>query len=358
MKIVILSALGNEVARRCVDALLATTPADFDLHLVRERGFRERTLNAALAQVGTGDDVLFLGDDVELTLGWWEALHAHRERAEILGLCTLDAESGRVQDRGYDLAVLDGEVTLLAQDRGADPDAVVPFGFRPCDAVCGCTLYVRASVFQQVPAFREEGRNRFGEFVFAREARRAGARIGVVDHFVRHGGKSTKHNPDPALRSTSWAAERELWAGLVRAWVDPADVRIRLESVIAAGLAGRLRGSGGRTLVYGAGTVADRLARAFPEAAARWTFASGLPEEAGIPFHGGQVQSISKVPLSDFDWILITPLGRGERIAERVLAPLLPPGFAGRISEIVTEETDGGRLLHERTLRPGNAAIP
>jgi hypothetical protein len=116
VKVVVLSALGNEVARRCVDALLATTPAAFDLHLVRERGFRERTLNAALALVGRDDDVLFLGDDVELTPGWWQALQAQRERAEILGLCTLDAESGRVQDRGYDLAELDGEVTLLSRD--------------------------------------------------------------------------------------------------------------------------------------------------------------------------------------------------------------------------------------------------
>ena len=60
-------------------------------------------------------------------------------------------------------------------------------------------MRVKASVFERVPRFRDEGSNRWGEFIFSQEARRSGARVAIVDHYVLHAGSGTKANRDTAL---------------------------------------------------------------------------------------------------------------------------------------------------------------
>src|SRR3990172_6497705 len=157
MNIVIISALGNEAARKCINSLYATTPENrFDLFVVRERGFREQTLNQALKIVGKEKDVLFVGDDIQFTAGWFEALITHYEEADILGLSMLYPDTTKIQDRGYDLVDLDGRIILEPRDRGKTKESAAPFTWRACDALCGCFMLVKSEVFKLVPEFREE----------------------------------------------------------------------------------------------------------------------------------------------------------------------------------------------------------
>ena len=338
MKVVVLSALGNEAARRCIDSLLKSAPStDFDLYLVRERGFREQTLNFALSLAGTNDDLLFVGDDIEFTPGWHEALVTNYCRGDILGMCMLYPDTDKVQDRGYDLVQVDDRITLEAMDRGARRGEIEPFGTRFCDALCGCFMLVKAGVFALVPGFSEEGQNRWGEFIFASQARQSGATVAVIDHFLYHGGQSTKSNPDKALSSISYQVERDIWQDIAQRYVDPADVRIRLRSGLEPGFRARLEDESRRMLFYGIGTVSEFLLNETQPDPARVAFCSGLPEEVGLEFYGQEVLAANQVDLRRFDCILMTPLYIGERLFRQVLLPRIPRGFVGTVSVVEVE---------------------
>lgn len=338
MKVVILSAQGNEAVRRCVNSLLVTAEDfDFDIVILRERGVREQTLNAAISLLGTGDDILLVGDDIEFTVGWLSALKQHEKNADIWGMSMLYPDKVKVQDRGYDLAEIHGRVLLEPRERGLLRGQVESFGWRYCDGVCGCFLYIRSNVFDKVHRFREkEGCNRWGEFVFISEARKAGARVGVVDHFLHHGGIGTKGHSDKSLSSISYRVEKDLWQTITENFVDPAWVLIRRATAVEPALLDDLRRSNQKILIYGIGTVTEALLYHLGETGPKFIFATGLPEESGMVVGDSFVYHIGDVTISDFDWILITPLYIGEIVCSDQIVPRLPSGFSGRVSIMET----------------------
>ena len=347
MKIVVLSALGNAVARYCIDSLLKTIPVDdFDLYLIRERDFRERTLNFALSITGTDDDVLFVGDDIEFTPGWYEALMGNYDRGDILGLSMLYPGTTKVQDRGYDLVQIDGRVSLEAKDRGQKQEEVVPFGYRTCDSLCGCFMLVKAHVFDLVPGFSEEGQNRWGEFIFICRARKQGASVAVIDHFLYHGGKSTKSNPDKALSSISYQAERGIWESIVSKYVDKSFITRSYTCEISESLATILSETED-VLLYGAGTVSEHLLKYLD--GKRVIICSSLPEEQGILFHEYSVENYEKALVRSYDLIIMTPLYVGRELYERYVAPKLQnkatvPALA------VTLRIEGDKYIYDAKL--------
>jgi len=348
MKIVILSSLGNERAKLCLDSLMETAPvADFDLYLFREKGFREQTLNHALENVGTDDDILFIGDDITFTHGWHEALTANLEKAQILGMSMLYTNSSMVQDCGYDLM---GDKSLLEPlNRGQDHKDAEAFGFRFCDAVCGCFLYIKAEVFTQVSAFSEKGVNRWGEFILIAEARRAGFTCGVIDHYLYHGGISTKNNPDKKLSSASYLVEHGWWMDIVHEFVDPSWVQAAPKNHLDESLTDILTRKSSRVLVYGAGTVAEFILNHLGEkTVAEIEFCSGLSEEIGMTFLGRPLQDAGTIDLSAFDTILMTPLHMGEGLFHHNLKPRLPTGFQGDVFYVETQRNDN--ILEYRAL--------
>jgi hypothetical protein len=340
VKVVILSSLGNETARRCTGSLLETAPtADFDLHLFREKGFREQTLNHALEQLGCAEDILFIGDDIVFTEGWFEALTKNLDQADILGMTMLYPDTTKVQDRGYDLMGTGGKAALVAKDRGLDHANLKPFGFRFCDAVCGCFLYVKAEVFSRVDAFSEQGANRWGEFIFMAQARQAGFTCGVIEHYLHHGGVSTKNNPDPKLSSTSYLVEHGWWDDIVRDHVDPQWIQTPPECRLDDSLAQLLTQKGTRVLFYGAGTVSQYILNSMGEnLAADLEFCSGLSEEVGMDFLGHSLKDVSVVDPALYDVILMTPLRIGEGIFHKLLEPRLGTGFSGRVLVVETRQ--------------------
>lgn len=344
MKIVVLSALGNTTARHCINSLLETIPvSNFDMHLVRERGFREQTLNFSLSLVGTDDDILFVGDDIEFTPGWYEALMANYDQADIIGFSMLYPGTDKVQDRGYDLVQIDNRIGLEARDRGLMKAEVAPFGSRTCDGVCGCFMLVKRSVFDLVPQFSEEGRNRWGEFIFMTQARQHRARIAVIDHYLYHGGESTKFNPNKALSSISYMVERDIWKDIIDRYVDRSAIQLHYHRQLSPDLQHRLEEGTGRLLIYGIGTVTEFILGQVHLDKSRVAFCSGLPEEAGMDYCGQKVSAITDVPFEEFSWVLITPLYIGEKLFREVLAPVMPEGYTYPVFAI--EETKVGTQI-------------
>ncbi len=347
MKIIVLSALGNDIAGRCVDSLLKTVKAaDFDIYLVRERVFRERTLNFALSLVGTDDDILFVGDDIEFTSGWYEALMANYMRADSLGMSMLYPGTKIVQDRGYDLIQIDDRITLEAKDRGLPQSELAPFGSRLCDGLCGCFMLVKADVFRLVSSFSEEGQNRWGEFIFMVQARQHGFKIAVIDHYLYHSGQSTKSNANKQLSSISYMVERDIWDKIVTRYVDRDRVRLRYRRRLTPELRRMLETGSKRLLIYGIGTVTEFVLSQVSLDKSRVSFCSGLPEESGRDYYGHKVQAIKEVDFKKYDAILITPLYIGEELYRDVLNPLLPRGYDSPVFGI--EETKSENYIDYR----------
>lgn len=337
MKIVILSSQGNATAKICLDALLNTAPgSDFDIHLFREKGFREQTLNYALETVGTKDDVLFIGDDILLTPGWYEALQNNLEKAHILGMSMLYPQSTKVQDRGYDL--MGAKSLLEPKDRGQNYNSIENFDFRFCDAVCGCFLYIKAEVLAKVASFSEKGVNRWGEFIFIAEARKAGFTCGVIGHYLHHGGVSTKNNPDKKFSSASYLVEHGWWEDIVREFVDPAWVRTGPQNHLDDSLAQLFSLPNTRILIYGAGTVAEFIINSLDgNLGADIEICSGLSEEVGLSLLGHELKNAATISPSRFDTILMTPLHMGKGLFHKILEPQLSANFSGRIFFVETQ---------------------
>lgn len=321
MKVVVLSALGNVVARRCISSLLETTTAvDFDLYLVREKGFREQTLNHALLLAGMDEDILFVGDDIEFTSGWHETLMDNYNRADILGMSMLYPGSTKVQDRGYDLVQIDDRIALEAKDRGLSKNEMIPFGIRNCDALCGCFMLIKTKVFNLVSSFSEEGQNRWGEFIFSSLARKLGVTVAVIDHFIYHGGKSTKSNIDKTLSSISYQTERGIWESIVSKYVDKTLIKRIYRCKVVDSLGDKLS-EAKNILLWGAGTVSEHLLKYLN--GKQVTICSGLPEEQGISFYGYPVEDYERALNKFYDLIVMTPLYIGAGLYEQYVAPRL-----------------------------------
>ena len=355
MKVVILSALGNEIASRCISSFLeTTTTTDFDLYLIRERDFREQTLNFALSITGTDEDIIFVGDDIVFTPGWYDKLMANYNSADILGLSMLYLGANKVQDRGYDLVKIDDRITLEAKDRGLNKTEIVPFefGYRACDSLCGCFMLVKAHVFRLVPNFSENGQNRWGEFIFTSQARQQGATVAVLDHFLYHAGESTKSNKNISLRSTSYQIERQIWEDIMRRYINPDQIQIRKTSILDPQLISRLEDDSRRVLFLGIGTVTEIILNKLQLDEQRLNFCSGLSEEAGLIFHGKKVKSIQEIIFDGFDWIIITPLYIGEKLYRQLIMPNLNNGFNKQISVVEMVPYGDTQVYRHRDITP------
>lgn len=347
MKLVILNALGSEIVYRCLESFFNTIPEDInhEIVIIPEDGFRERTLNRAIKYCGTEEDILLVGDDILFTPGWYKALQKNYEKADILGMSMLYPDSHIIQDRGYDLIKIDDTITLEARDRGVATNSVQPFNFRLCDSLCGCFMYVKSPVFQWVPEFKEEGKNRLGEFIFLCQARQKGARIGVIDHYLYHDGKSTKANRDRTLSSISYYFEKPIWEGIVQKYISVENIKYHFKREISPELRQLLELPCGDILIYGIGTVTEFLCKNLKINFNRITFCSGLIEEAGLEFLGKQVKFIENISIKNFQAILITPLYRERKIFKEFIAPKLN-GITSPIIYFVEQKKQSNLLIY------------
>lgn len=333
--------LDTDSGRRVPDALraLRATGPELEFLVVSERATREETLNRALEVAGRDDHLVLVADDIVPTPGWGEALRAGFAEAHVLGFSMLHAPSGPVQDRGFDLVEIDGELLLEARDRGADPARLPAFAWRPCDAVCGCFLALHRDVLARIPGFSPDGSNRWGEMLFCVAARKVGFRVGVLGHYLVHRGGSTKRRAVPALSSESRDLERRLWRERVLPHLAGVRPRRRLRRALDPASRQALAHARGPVLVYGAGTAADLVAEALGNRVPV-TFCTGLRDEVGRCFRGHRVVDVDGVDPARFAWIVMTPRSRPEEIFLRRIRPRLSSGFRGRVSVVAVGAQD------------------
>ena len=315
---------------------------------------RERALNEALQrerEEGRTGDILIVGDDIRGrphtdcpewppskydspgTPGWYAALMAHYDDADIIGLSTVDPLTGRLRDAGFDLVDRGHGPTLEPHLMGEASYTLTPF--RYCDAICGCFMLIKQSVLDVVTRFetREEfGGGRWGEAIYSLWARREGFRTGVVGHVVGHYGTSTKGG-----RSISALEERGIWDRVVRSGI-LTHMTPRSEPVdeVAPVLREWLQRPRKRTALWGCGTVAERLLKASSDEH-ELVLCSGLSDEWGKDWFNHIIQAPDEVEWGDVDRLLVTPRMDAETIAETI-------GAVAGVPEPEVVRRDGGVL--------------
>jgi GT2 family glycosyltransferase len=334
MNVIIAHSLNNAYVQECIDTFYKTAPdINCNLHVIREQATREDTLNLGMEIVGIDDDILFTADDIEFTNGWYQALKQYYNMGEIIGFSMLYPKTDTIQDRGYDLVKVDSRVVLEPKDRGMREEEVKPFGFREVDSLCGCFMLVKKNVFRYVKKFREEGCNRWGEFIFISEARKNGSvKTIVLDHLLYHHGISTKVNQNVKFSSNSYRYEKPLWVNVVDKFIDQSWIRDHKLTTFGEKDILEITKHNRNILIYGIGTVAESLLNHILGYENNIQFATGLDEETGTTFGHKKVLNINDIDVNEFDLIVITPLNVGMDILRKHFTDRIDKNSSGQIA--------------------------
>jgi hypothetical protein len=313
MRIIIIDSGQPAFLTACMESFRATAGELCAPTIVAEKGRREATLNYILSTWG-GEDMCIFSDDIIFTPGWYQALERNMSAADIIGFSMLYPASDIVQDRGYELAEVNGEIELAARDRGKARQEVPSFEYAAADAVNGCALFLKGRVTKDIPSILPGGANRWEEFIYLTQARRKGYTIAVLEHYLYHHGKSTKAHPDKQLSSESHLIEQPLWQDMVRQYVDPAWVCQQKHWVMDPALRALLLN--GNLFLYGAGVVSFFLLNELSRegGAASLRVCSGLPEEYGMELLGKHIESWENIGSVQTSSILITVRGKEQEI--------------------------------------------
>ena len=315
MNVIIINSGQKELLQKCISSLMDTVePLEFDIHIIKEKEYREVTLNTIFKMYGR-DDLLIFGDDIIFTDGWFEFLMANRNRGDIIGFSMLYPDTDKVQDTGYDLVSIDNDVSLKPQNRGNKKREIEKFIFRQCDALNGCALYIKKRVIDRIPEVSLEGMNRWGEILYMSEAQKEGFEVIVLGHYLYHYGKSTKVNPNKLLSSESYLLEKQIWNSIVDKYIDRNRIKKHLTRVISDGLKNTII-STKRILFYGAGTVSEFIYEKSQEGLDLnfIDFCSGLQEEEGNAFCDKRILFYKNVQFKNYDTVVITVLQKEEEI--------------------------------------------
>ncbi len=297
---------------------LFQTDIDFDLYVIREKEFREKTLNYGMRLVGNRD-LLILGDDIILTPNWDKKLKQWANKADIIGFSMLYPNTSKIQDTGYDLVKIDDQVTLMPQNRGKRKKTIKPFGFRECDAICGCAMFIKKAVLKKLNDFSLDGQNRYGEFIYTYQAKRHGFKTIVLDHYLYHHGTSTKSNDNINYRSISWQYEKKLWEKIVAKYINKKRMKINYQTRLSDKLK-KFLGNANSLLIYGVGTITTRIIQELKPN--KLAFCTGLPEEVGLKFFNYLVYDYKEINYKKFKTIIITTLANSSKI-HNLLKPYL-----------------------------------
>jgi len=315
MNLIIINSGQKDLLQKCINSLFSTVePIDFDIHIIREKDYREVTLNAVLKRYGY-EDLLIFGDDIIFTKDWFKVLMANRNKGDIIGFSMLYPGTDKVQDTGYDLVSIDNEIFLKPQNRGKKVSDLDEFVFRECDSVNGCALYIKKNVISKIPKVSLNGMNRWGEFIYMNKAKKLGCKIIVLGHFLYHYGKSTKNNPNKILSSESYLIEKQFWNNIVEKYIE----KNKIKNVIKRKLAKNVKNiilSHKRILFYGAGTVSEFIYNKLKNNLDlnNVDFCSGLIEEKGKLFCNKKIIFYKDINFKNYDAIIITVFQKEKEI--------------------------------------------
>ena len=316
MIIGIASSLGTAALQACLDSLYKSCDAE-KLEIIIKPEIncsRETTYNAILDLVPNNKGVFLIGDDITFTPGWYEAFKAHQQSADVIGFTTLFPGTETIQQAGYQFVQLADRIYFEPVSRGmkfkkSNGSTTIEL----CDSLSGCTFYISPEARAKVPRFDQAGLSRWGNVLYCCDAKREKLKVGVLSHPLFHAANSTKSNSDKRLSSISYLIEKQLWDPLSESRIDPAWVRRNYTYKFSKKLEDDLLSN--RTLLYGAGVVAELLVKTYPSS--EMTIVSGLPEEIGENFFdsGKVVKDVKQVLTSeDYDLIIISVIGLEEKI--------------------------------------------
>lgn len=315
MNLVIINSGQINFLQKCLGSLIDTLSViDFDIHIIREKEYREVTLNAILKEY-RGQDLLVFGDDIIFTKGWFEFLMANKDKGDIIGFSMLYPEINKIQDTGYDLVKIDDTIALKPENRGKKKTEIKKFSFRECDCLNGCALFLKKRVMKKIPTVPLEGKNRWGEFLYINEAKKKGFKVIVLGHYLYHYGKSTKINHNKLLSSESYLLEQKMWKGIVQRYVNQSRVKVQFKKVLSDKFRDILL-SRKKVLFYGAGTVSELI---FKELKNNLDlkfidFCSGLLEEKGKIFCGKKINFYKDINFGNYDAVIITVFQKEKEI--------------------------------------------
>jgi hypothetical protein len=67
MNLIVINSGQKNLLQKCINSLIETSePIDFDIYIIKEKEYREVTLNAILKRYGY-EDLLIFGDDIIFT---------------------------------------------------------------------------------------------------------------------------------------------------------------------------------------------------------------------------------------------------------------------------------------------------
>jgi hypothetical protein len=346
-----IKTLADEYLQRTLESFEATLGSAWSSiphKIVKELSSREETLNKILSLRDPQRDLFIIADDIIFKAGWYDHLQRNINRGEIFGFTMVNPATGLLQNFGFDFVRIDGSLSYRGFQRDMKPDDMGSEDYRECDAVTGCAMYIKRVVLHKISSFPDEGANRWGELIFAYLAKQKGYTTIVLSAKLEHLAISTKQKKTAIKSSLSWLIERELWEVVVSKYF------VKLGSIqdITQNMGPRLDAvirSDSKLLIYGCGTNSDLILSKIE--AHNYTICAGLEEEIGVEFHGSIVQDVRKLDLSDYDHIIITPIGYLEKIL-----PLFESADSSIISTLI-ENREEGSLFYELVPQDTIAAI-
>ena len=319
-------ALPDPNAKESLSTFYGTVGCDMsenEIHIIDEKETREDTLNHIFTVRDRELDLFVFVDDIRFRPGWWQALNKASEVGDIVGFSMIDANTGLLQDFGYDFVTIDSHLTYQGLYKHCDPSSIKLPRHRECSAVCGCAMWIRKDVLHVVPEVPLEGQNRWGELLFSAQAKKCGFKTVVTANHLEHFGTSTKNKADIKLSSLSWLVERDIWQVAAKTYLNEVEITQRTSRKLSVHLQ-EIISTSDRIIIYGCGTIADFIGQKL--ARKKFHIVAGLAEEIGKEFLGLEILDAKEFEYAADDSVIITPIGyRGE----------IEPLFSGCSARIV-----------------------
>lgn len=316
-EIFIIKTLPDIFLIECKKSLIETSGGMIksdQIQIINEKESREKTLNAILEKKDTQRDLFIVADDIIFLNGWYESLINNYIYGDIIGFSMLDAQSGLLQDFGYDFVFVDGELSYRGLYKHKELKELNLPQYRNCDAVTGCAMFIKKEVFSSVNKFPINGENRWGELLFSHLAKNKGYNTIVLNANLKHHAISTKQNSNINKSSMSWLVERELWKNVVKEYLSDIKPKITINTTVSKKLIS-LIDEAKQCLIYGAGTIADTILSSLNDKT-KIDICSGLKEEVGLQLRGIKIKDANRLDPAKYDKIIISSVGYENQIID------------------------------------------
>lgn len=270
---------------------------------VNEATTREDSLNQILLKRDKNKDCLIFVDDIIFQEQLTDKLLNEAYFYDIWGGIMTHPKTAKVQNCGFRFINVDNELSYKPLDYSEFRD-------QQCDFFTGCFMFIKKEYLNNVNNFPTNCYNRWEEIIFIENAKKNGAKAGIIDFKLSHHGNSTKKNKDLKLSSISWLIEKDLWNNVVRNDLQHIKPPISLDTLIDDDLQ-LLIESETQKIFYGAGINTYKLLcnTRFRNV----EIVSGLNEELGMNIKGCKIKNLSDVEFES-KTIIITPIGYDDEI--------------------------------------------